>query len=125
VVAVSLKKEDPTFERRRGIEGLKPRAGRWPDSRQTEPCTGETPRASRGGFIAMKAVGGEGVKAFSRCAERKPGGGEAQEGRGSDEALTGFTDTALAVGSKALKSRARRLVTGRRVQRHEGMRRPG
>ena len=42
---------------------------------------------------------------------------EAQEGRGSMEAQPAFVGTALAAGSKALKSRARSLVTGARAQR--------
>jgi len=52
------------------------------------------------------------VKALLRCGERKPGGGEAQEGRGSIEALTGLVDTALSAGSKALKSRAEHAGAG-------------
>jgi hypothetical protein len=64
-------------------------------------------------------------KAFPRCAEREPGGAEAHEGRGSVEAQPVSTDTALAAGSKALEARARMLVTGIRVQRQEGMIRPG
>ena len=46
------------------------------------------------------------MKAFPWCGEGVPGGGEAQEGRGSIGALTGCVGTALAAGSKALKSRA-------------------
>jgi len=64
-------------------------------------------------------------KAFPSCAEREPGGAEAHEGRGSVEAQPVSTDTALAAGSKALKVRARMLVKGVRVQRQEGMNRPG
>jgi hypothetical protein len=52
---------------------------------------------------------------------------EAQEGRGSVGALTGFTDTALIVESKALKSRVgwlalggSNLLAGPFAQRHEG-----
>ena len=52
----------------------------------------------------MKVVGGGNAKAFPRCGEGGPGGGEAQEGRGSAGALTGSVDTALSAGSKALKS---------------------
>jgi len=63
----------------------------------------------------MKAAGGGGLKGFLRCAEGVPGGGEAQEGRGSEGTLTGFVDTALNVGSKALKSRAGLLVKGGHV----------
>ena len=53
----------------------------------------------------MKVVGGGNVKAFPRCGEGRPGGGEAQEGRGSAGALTGSAVTALSAGSKALKLR--------------------
>ena len=73
----------------------------------------------------VKVEGGGDVKAFPRCAGREPGGAQAQEGRGSVEAQPVSTDTALAAGSKALKSRARSLVTGGCVQRQEGMKRPG
>jgi len=73
----------------------------------------------------VKVEGGGDVKAFPRCAGREPGGAQAQEGRGSVEAQPVSTDTALAAGSKALKSRARSLVTGGCVQRQEGMNRPG
>ena len=73
----------------------------------------------------MKVMGGGDVKAFPRCAGGKPGGAEAHEGRGSVEAQPVSTDTALAAGSKALKARARSLVTGGRAQRQEGMTRPG
>jgi len=52
---------------------------------------------------------------------------EAQEGSGSVGALTGFTDTALIVESKALKSRVgwlapegSNLLAGPFAQRHEG-----
>jgi hypothetical protein len=38
------------------------------------------------------------VKASRRSGGRVPGGGEAQEGRGSAGALTGSTDTALTAG---------------------------
>ena len=65
------------------------------------------------------------MKASSRCVRGAPGGAEAHEGRGSVEAQPVSTDTALAAGSKALKSRARSLVTGGCVQRQEGMTRPG
>ncbi len=77
---------DPISERRTGVTGQKPRAGRRPDSRKANPRSGETPGTSCGGFIAVKVVGGAGVKASVRCAERVPGGGEAHEGRGSIEA---------------------------------------
>jgi hypothetical protein len=65
------------------------------------------------------------VKALPQCEGREPGGGEAQEGRGSIEALTGLGGTALIAGSKALKSRVHSLVKGGCAQRHEGMKRPG
>ena len=74
---------EPDFRKEDGGSGREPRAGRQPDSRQANPCNGETPEASCGGFTAVKAMGGAGVKAPARCAEGKPGGGEAQEGRGS------------------------------------------
>jgi hypothetical protein len=81
--------------------------------------------ANRQGFLAAKVEGGGSVKAFPRCAEGAPGGAEAHEGRGSVEAQPVSTDTALEAGSKALEARARSLVTGVRVQRQEGMNRPG
>ena len=74
---------EPDFRKEDGGSSHKPRAGRQPDPRQANPCNGETPEASRGGFIAVKATGGAGVKASARCTEGKPGGGEAHEGRGS------------------------------------------
>lgn len=113
------------FERRDGGSGRKARAGRQPDSRQANSRNGETPRASREGFFTVKAEGGGDVKASPRCARRAPGGAEAHEGRGSVETQPVSTDTALAAGSKALKSRARSLVTGGCAQRQEGMTRPG
>jgi len=113
------------FERRDGGSGQKARAGRQPDSRQANPCSGKTPVTNRQGFLAAKVEGGGNVKAFPRCAEGAPGGAEAHEGRGSVETQPVSTDTALAAGSKALKSRARSLVTGGCVQRQEGMNRPG
>jgi len=58
----------------------------------------------------VKVVGGGNAKALPRCEEREPGGGEAQEGRGSAGALTGSVETALSAGSKALKSRAGSLA---------------
>jgi len=73
----------------------------------------------------VKAEGEGGAKAFPRCAGRVPGGAEADEGRGSVETQPVSTDTALAAGSKALKSRARSLVTGGCAQRQEGMTWPG
>ena len=56
------------------------------------------------GSLRFKVAGGGGVKALPRCEEGRPGGGEAQEGRGSTGALTGSVDTALSAGSKALKT---------------------
>jgi len=82
-VGCSERDLEPDFRKEDGGSGREPRAGRQPDSRQANPCNGETPEASCGGFIAVKAMGGAGVKAPARCAEGKPGGGEAQEGRGS------------------------------------------
>ena len=76
----------------------------------------------------MKVVGGGNAKALPRCEEREPGGGEAQEGRGSAGALTGSVETALSAGSKALKSGAGSLarVTPQALllERQEGMTRP-
>jgi len=95
---------EPVLRKEGGGSGQKPRAGRWPGSRQTEPHTGDTPRTGCNGLVAAKVVGGGDVKAFPRCGEGRPGGGEAQEGRGSNGALTGFVDTALFAGSKALKT---------------------
>ena len=94
------------FERRDGGSGQKARAGRQPDSRPANPGNGETPKASREGFLTAKVTGGGDVKAFPRCTGGKPGGAEAHEGRGSVEAQPVSTDTALAAGSKALKARA-------------------
>ena len=116
---------EPDFRKEDGGSGQKARAGRQPESRQANPCNGETPGISREGFLLVKVEGGGDVKAFPRCAGREPGGAQAQEGRGSVEAQPVSTDTALAAGSKALKSRARSLVTGGCVQRQEGMNRPG
>ena len=68
------------------------------------------------------------MKAFPRCGEGRPGGGEAQEGRGSDGALTGSAVTALSAGSKALKSSdgvaGAGQTAGDSIQRQEGMTRP-
>jgi hypothetical protein len=88
------------FERRDGGSGQKARAGRQPDSRQANPRNGQTPRASREGFLAVKVEGGGDVKAFPRCAGGRPGGAEAHEGRGSVEAQPVSTDTAFARGAK-------------------------
>jgi len=96
---------EPVLRKEGGGSGQKPRAGRWPGPRQTEPRTGDTPRTGCNGLVAVKVVGGGDVKAFPRCGEGRPGGGEAQEGRGSAGALTGSAVTALSAGSKALKSR--------------------
>jgi hypothetical protein len=57
----------------------------------------------------VKVAGGGNAKAFPRCVAGVPGGGEAQEGRGSAGALTGSADTALSAGSKALKPRVESL----------------
>ena len=95
---------EPVSRKEGGGSGQKPRAGRWPGPRQTEPRTGDTPRTGHNGLVAVKVVGGGGAKALPRCGDGRPGGGEAQEGRGSAGALTGFAVTALSAGSKALKS---------------------
>jgi len=73
---------EPDFRKEGGGSGQEARAGRQPDFRQANPCNGETPETSCGGFIAVKVTGGAGVKAPARCAEGVPGGGEAHEGRG-------------------------------------------
>ena len=113
------------FERRDGGSGQKARAGRQPDSRPANPGNGETPKASREGFLTAKVTGGGDVKAFPRCTGGKPGGAEAHEGRGSVEAQPVSTDTALATGSKALKASAGFEARGQPwaaddAQRHEG-----
>src|SRR2546425_11339872 len=72
---------EPVLRKEDGGSGQKPRAGRWPGPRQTEPCTGVTPRTSCDGLVAGKVAGGGDVKAFPRCGDRTPGGGEAHEGR--------------------------------------------
>jgi hypothetical protein len=74
---------EPIFRKEGGGSGQKARAGRQPDSRQANPCSGKTPEISCGGFFAAKVMGGGDVKASPRCAEGAPGGAEAQEGRGS------------------------------------------
>jgi hypothetical protein len=97
---------NPFCERRAGVQaGNLVRVGNLV-TRKTDPRTGDTPRTSCNGLVAVKVVGGGNAKAFPRCEEREPGGGEAHEGRGSAGALTGSFDTALSAGSKALKSRA-------------------
>jgi len=73
----------PDFRKEDGGSGQKARAGRQPDSRKANPCSGETPVSSCGGFFAAKLVGGGGLKGLPRCMEGVPGGAEAQEGRGS------------------------------------------
>jgi hypothetical protein len=60
---------EPDFRKEDGGSGQEPRAGRQPESRQAPARVGETPGTSRGGFIAVKVVGGEDVKASSRRAE--------------------------------------------------------
>src|SRR5207244_8003676 len=77
---------EPDFRKEDGGSGQKARAGRQPESRQANPCNGETPGISREGFLLVKVEGGGDVKAFPRCAGREPGGAQAQEGRGSVEA---------------------------------------
>jgi len=76
---------EPVFRKEDGGSGRKARAGRWRDSTQTDLRIGKTPKTSRGGFAAVKVMGGEGVKALSRCAGGRPGGAEAHEGRGPEE----------------------------------------
>jgi len=74
---------EPDFRKEDGGSGRKARAGRQPDSRQANPCSGETPWTSCEGFFVAKVVGGGSLKGLLRCAEGVPGGAEAQEGRGS------------------------------------------
>jgi len=69
------------------------------------------------------------VKAFSRCVEREPGGGEAQEGRGSVGALTGSGRHRTLRGEQGPEGEGGFAGAGHTaggfVQRHEGMNRPG
>jgi len=116
---------EPDFRKEDGGSGQKARAGRKPESRQANPCNGKTPGISREGFLLVKVEGGRGRESVPTLRGERTRRSEAQEGRGSVEAQPVSTDTALAAGSKALKSRARSLVTGGRVQRQEGMNRPG
>src|SRR5205814_5225444 len=94
---------EPGFRKEDGGSGQKARAGRQPESRQANPCSGETPGISREGFLSVKVEGGGDVKAFPRCTGRGPGGAEAHEGRGSVGTQPVSTHTALEAGSKALK----------------------
>ena len=83
LVGCRVRDLEPDFRKEDGGSGREPRAGRLPDSRKANPRNGETPETSCGGFIAVKVMGGAGVKASARCVEGVPGGGEAHEGRGS------------------------------------------
>jgi len=101
---------EPVFRKEDGSSGQKPRAGRLSDPRRHELLTGETLRASCGGFIAVKVASGGGVKALPRWAETNPG--EVKPKRGADRAGSKppRPGTALVAGSKALKSRAGSLA---------------
>jgi hypothetical protein len=95
---------NPSCERRAGVQArnLVRVGGLVPGKPSLTPAIRQGPAAA--GSLRFKVAGGGGVKALSRCEEGRPGGGEAQEGRGSAGALTGSVDTALFAGSKALKT---------------------
>lgn len=95
---------NPSCERRAGVQArnLVRVGGLVPGKPSLAPAIRRGPAVT--GSLRFKVTGGGGVKALLRCEEGKPGGGEAQEGRGSNGALTGFVDTALSAGSKALKT---------------------
>jgi len=101
---------NPSCERRAGVQArnLVRVGGLVPGKPSLAPATRRGPAAT--GSLRSKVTGGGGVKALPRCEEGKPGGGEAQEGRGSNGALTGFVDTALSAGSKALKTEMESLA---------------
>jgi len=96
------------FERRDGGSGRKARrrVGSLIPGK-ANPRNGETPRASREGFFTVKAAGRGDARHSTLCGESTRGA-EAHEGRGSVETQPVSTDTALAAGSKALKSRRSR-----------------
>jgi hypothetical protein len=78
--------------------GREPRAGRQPRERQAKLGVGDTLQVREendcDGFF-LKAMSGGDVKAFPRRREREPGGGESQEGIGTERRLTTvdrFTD---------------------------------
>jgi len=92
-------------ERRKGFSGQKPHAGRQPGYRQAAPRTDNTPRVSCVGLSATKAAGGGSAKSFLRCGVRDPGGGGSPRGARVAQGLHRLcANTALAAGSKALKS---------------------
>src|SRR5437870_13874027 len=85
---------EPDFRKEDGGSGQKARAGRQPESRQANPCNGETPWISREGLLLVKDEGGGHVTEFTRCAGRERGGDQAHDGRGPDEVQPVETDTA-------------------------------
>ena len=95
---------NPSCERRAGVQArnLVRVGGLVPGKPSLTPAIRRGPAVT--GSLRSKVAGGGSVKALLRCEEGRPGGGEAQEGRGSNGALTGFVDTALFAGSKALKT---------------------
>jgi len=48
---------EPVLRKEDGVSGQKPRAGRWPGSRQTVPRAVNTPKAGRGGLVAKQGHG--------------------------------------------------------------------
>lgn len=119
---------NPSYERRAGVQARNlVRVGDLvPGKPILAPAIRRGPTAT--GSLRVKVAGGGNAKAVPRCEEGEPGGGKAQEGRGSAGALTGSVDTALPAGSKALKSGAESLarVTPQALllERQEGMNRP-
>ena len=80
------------------------------------------------GSSRWKVAGGAGVKASARCAGRKPGEGEAQEGRGSNRGLTNLGWHRTHRGEQGPEGEGAKAgaghTAGRCVQRQEGMTRP-
>src|SRR3989441_4065677 len=74
---------NPSCERRAGVQArnLVRVGGLVPGKPNLTPAIRRGPAAT--GSLRFKVAGGGGVKALSRCEEGRPGGGEAQEGRGS------------------------------------------
>jgi len=52
---------EPDFRKEDGGSGYKARAGRQPDPRQANPCSGKTPWTDREGFLAAGRSGAEGM----------------------------------------------------------------
>jgi len=126
-VAARTRKASNLFsERRVGVQARKlERVGNLDTGQPILSLTKRRGPAEAGSFQRRSWTEGTRPRGEGR---ENPEEQEAQEGSGSSGALTGFDDTALTVGSKALKSRVgwlapggSNLLAGPFAQRHEGI----